>query len=538
MTLNRNLSYCLFLVLAMHSNLSEAFQEKITQAIGSGDLLSAVVAFRTGEQDETFAFGALQPGVATAPDNATAYQIGSITKAFTHLLLAEMTAQGQVQYSTTVADILGEEVEFANSQVGAITLKELATHSSGLPRLPANLGATDSTDPYASFDEAKLLQAVSSTRALQPLGDHYGYSNFGAGLLGYLLGRVHGGGYQNALAELVIEPLGMAHSGFEPGNGSAIPFSSGEAVSAWSFDALAGAGALWSDAEDLIRLATFAMDDREWPLEQSIDAQRELLDVRTGDFTLTPVWHSLETETGTVYWHNGGTAGHRSFLGFRPETDEAIVLLFSGDADPTTLGMDWFGSREEYADKSPDPVSSDHSAILGQYQLTPAVGIGIFEQSGRLLAQVSGQPAAPLFAVEDQIFALHIADASLKFVEEDGEVIAVDLIQNGIVQRAQRVADQAAVMTREEVSLSADQLAEFVGEYQLSPAAKFTIRQNADGLEAQLTGQGSLPIFPKGEDIFFYKVVDAELHFQRDDKNDVTGLVLHQGGRKMPAERL
>jgi len=535
----RHLWLAAALLALFHSTgVSADLAETIEQAVDERKLLSAVVMTRSADQEEVLAFGSRQADEAEPPDSQTAYQIGSITKAFTHLLLAEMVQRGEVDYSTTLAEILGNEFSFANPDVGAITLEALATHSSGLPRLPANLGATDLSDPYSSFDEAMLLQAVSSARALQPLGNHYGYSNFGAGLLGYLLGRIHGGGYQAAMTELVLAPLGMTRTGFAPEGAMASAFSGGETIPVWSFDALAGAGALWSDAQDLMRLAAFAMNNDQWPLEQSIDAQRQMLDVGAGEFTLTPVWHTVETASGRVYWHNGATAGHRSFLGFRPETDESIVLLFSGDLDPTPLGMEWFGPQVSSEDEATDISDENFSRLLGQYQLTPTLGIGIFEQSSVLLAQVSGQTPAQLFPVGDQVFALHIADASLRFVEEDGSITAVELIQNGMVQRAERVADQAAVLAREETSLSADQLDAYVGEYQLGPAMRFTIRQKDGRLEAQLTGQGSYPIYAKGEDVFFYKVVDAELHFQRDDNGVIVGLVLHQAGRELPAKRL
>jgi CubicO group peptidase (beta-lactamase class C family) len=508
--------------------------ERVDSAVESGETLSVAVAHRRGENVEQHFAGTLAPDSSDVPDRDTAYAIGSITKAFTNLLLAERVAAGAVSYETTLDELIGDKVEFSNPAVAAIRLGSLATHSSGLPRLPGNLQvAANPQDPYADYAAEDLLAGLESARERQPLGSHYAYSNFGMGLLGWALGQETGAGYASALQNEVLEPLGLANTGFESGENAARGFAQGQKVPAWTFDALAGAGALWSTTGDLMALAEALLGHRPNPLEHRLQADLEAAGA-AGEFKVTRVWHQADTPSGPLYWHNGGTAGHRSFFAFRPATDEALVLLVAGQLDPTGLGLGMFDFQPYEA----ETVAYD-SDVLGQYQLAADVGIGVFERDGQLRAQLSGQAPLVVSPLGDDVFALDVVDASLRFVREDDGIVAVELIQGGRIQRAERVADRASVLDRRTVSLDPDELDAYVGRFALTPQMTFVVRRCGEaGLEVQLTGQPFLPVYPSGDDVFFYKAVDAELHFQRDDRGRVEAVVLHQGGIEQRAKRI
>jgi CubicO group peptidase (beta-lactamase class C family) len=499
-------------------------QAWIGDKVANREVLAVTAVHYDDGEVRHFHGGTLAPGSVAEPDAETGFQMGSITKAFTDLLLAEMVAAGKLDYDTTIGSLLGDSVEFANPAVAEITLQQLATHTSGLPRLPANLVPTNPLDPYAGYDEAALLRGLAASRDRQPLGNHYAYSNFGVGVLGYLLGRAHGGGYRAALEEWVLEPLALEQTGFDAPAEIAAGYRNGQVVPAWNLDALGGAGALWGSTADFVRLARVQLGVDANPLEHDLAADREVVTTGPAGFDVTRVWHAADAGDGTIYWHNGGTGGYWSFFGFRPATNEAVAILVSGDPDVTQLGLRWLG----YSRPSVEPPRVDKT-LFGQYQLAPGVGIGVYGLNGGLVAQLSGQQPLPLSALEDDWYAIDVADASLRFVREDGVVVAVELAQNGRLQRALRVADVAATLARDSIDLSRDKLAEYVGEYPINGAVKFIIRLGDEGLEAQITGQPFLPIFAKGDDVFFYKVVDAELHFERGDAGAVEALVLYQG---------
>ena len=514
-------------------------QDWVDEQVASGAALAIVVGERRGGATRHYAGGSISPAdTAPAAGPDTQFQIGSVTKAFTHLLLAEMTAAGDVDYDTTLGELLGERgtgIEFANAAVAETTLLELATHTSGLPRLPANLTPADAADPYRSYGEAALLAGLAAARQKQPLGDHYAYSNFGAGLLGWLLGRVEGSGYEAALRERVLNPLGLDSTTFEPAGDAATGYRSGERAPAWSFDALAAAGALWSTSTDLMRLTRWYLDSAVTGLRHDPAADLEIVVERAGPYRLTRVWHMAASAKGPVYWHSGRTGGYGAFLGFRPATGEAVTILVSGDTDPTAAGLEWLGGEPRPAD-APAPDTT----VTGQYRVTPQFGIGVFASGGRLLAQASGQPPLSLTPLGDDWYAIDVADASVHFVRGEGgtAAVALELVQNGVVQRAEKVAEQAATAGRTEKALPREALVEYTGEYAISESARFTIRLGDEGLEVRLTGQPFLPVYPGGDDRFFYRAVDADLLFERDADGRVDALVLHQGPIRQRAERV
>src|SRR6185369_7785466 len=137
-------------------------------------------------------------------------------------------------------------------------------------------------------------------------------------------------------------------------------------------------------------------------------------------------------------------------------------------------------------------------------------------------------------------FFSKVVDAQFSFERgADGKIVALTLHQNGQNVRADRIgADGKSVAPPvAQLALTAQQLDAYVGRYQLAPQMVFTIARDGSQLNAQLTGQPSLPIYADKADHFFYKVVDAQLDFERDGTGKVTGLTLHQNGRDMKAPR-
>ncbi|MEM6807886.1 MAG: serine hydrolase domain-containing protein [Pseudomonadota bacterium] len=507
----------------------------VTDGVGSGNAMTIAAAWDDGSEVRHAHAGTLGGDADAALDTETQFQIGSISKVYTNLLLAEMVARGKVRYDTTVAELAGEAQAFRNEAVGEITLAALATHTSGLPRMPANFRPSDPADPFASYTATQLRQGLLISRAKQPLGDHYAYSNLGVGLLGYLLGEAHGGGYAAALEEYVLSPLNATRTGMSASGSRASASSGGEVMVDWQFDALAGAGALWGTTTDLLALTAVMRGDVSNPFESAIEDVLAPTGITAGGFSVTRVWHTASAGEATIFWHNGRTNGFSSFVGFRPDDGRAIAVLVSGDGDPTGIGLQWLG----YERPEITPPEFDAS-VIGTYELGPNVEIRVVERNGQLTGQVSGQPPLPLTPLPDDWYAVDSFDASFKVVREADEIVALELVQNSVVQVAKKVSDEVVEAPKPvEVTLEASAFDAFVGEFAMTAAPiKFTIRGREGGLEAQITGQPFFPIFAKGDDVFFYKVVEAELHFERDEAGAVSALMLHQGGIRQRATRV
>ncbi len=209
-------------------------------------------------QSGTFSAGDPRP---ITPD--TQFELGSVTKVFTALLLAESERLGRVSRLDPAAKYLLPPGDPAQKAMSKITLLSLATHTSGLPRLPGNLGAKPdgNLDPYASYDRAMLVAALRLHGPVAPVGRAMDYSNFGVAVLGEALAAAWGTPYADALRTHVLDPLGMKSttvglSGQPPPAGLAPGHASGKAVPNWTFEAFAPAGGLRSCSRDMALFLT------------------------------------------------------------------------------------------------------------------------------------------------------------------------------------------------------------------------------------------------------------------------------------------
>lgn len=313
---------------------------------GSG---ATVVAVRDATGVRTWVTGDLPGGVASL------FEIGSVTKAVTATLLADLARDGVVGLDDAVAD----HVPVAPPVVGRpITLADLATHRSGLPRLPAGTLLRGTTvlrhDPYAPFaDPERLWRAVRETRPRRPPGTRYRYSNLGAGLLGEALARAAGTTYGELVAARLTRPLGMADTVLDPSPEQAARLAPGHGwrgrpAGPWQLGTLAGAGGLRSTAADLLRFLALHGPAPVGPpglVEAAADTTR--VRHRVGAAGMGLGWLVMTAGTGPrrartdhdVLFHDGGTGGYRSFVAAVPATGAAVVVLRSRARGVTGLGL-------------------------------------------------------------------------------------------------------------------------------------------------------------------------------------------------------
>ena len=297
----------------------------------------------TGER--FFASGATAPGGATAPDADTVFEIGSITKVFTSLALAEMVRRGEVRLDDPVAKFLPATVRVPSRDGREITLLDLSNQVSGLPRLPGNLKPADLGNPYAGYGSANLYEFLSGYALRRGIGEKYEYSNLGVGLLGHVLSLRAGVGYEELIRRRVLEPLGMTDTAItlpDPmkrrlavGTGpSRLP------VKYWDLDALAGAGALRSTARDMLKFLTAAMGLRETPLRSAFDLMlQKRRPTGTPDLDIGLGWHIWNRYGTEIVWHNGGTGGFRSFAGYVTANKTGVVVLCNTSFSVDDLGL-------------------------------------------------------------------------------------------------------------------------------------------------------------------------------------------------------
>ncbi len=394
--------------------------------------------------------GLARTGQADPVRASTVFEIGSISKAFTGVLLADMILRGEVALDDPVARYLPPGTRVPEKDGAAITLRHLTTHTSGLPRIPGNLDPKDPADPYADYDAARLTAFLATHQLRRAPGAAYEYSNLGAGLLGFALATKAGMSYGELLRKRILEPLGMKETGVVETetmrkNLAGGHNEMGEPVPAWHLDALAGAGAIRSTLDDMLRFAGAARDTMHGPLARAMAlAQRELFRVDSVT-SIGMGWHRRTVAGHTMAWHNGGTGGFRTMLVADPGADRAGVLLTNSANDSDLLGFFLLDASVKIPPLPPAratvrvPVAT-LAEYPGRYVLTPAFAITITARdSTGLDLQATGQPKSRLYASSPADFFVLGVDASITFERDaTGKVVALVLHQNGANQRAQR----------------------------------------------------------------------------------------------------
>lgn len=399
----------------------------------------------------TRVFAAGEPGPGAQPlGEESVFEIGSITKAFTGILLADMVARGEVALDDPVAKYLpADEVTMPARGGRDITLLDLSTHRSGLPRMPDNFNPADPANPYADYTVEQLYEFLSTHELRRDIDAQGEYSNLSVGLLGHVLARAAGSSYEDLVRERILEPLGMSSTGIAlsddmrhwlvQGHDMA-----GNAAANWDIATLEGAGALRSNVRDMLAFIAANTGPAESPLEEAMRVTHQPRANLNGNVDIGLNWIILSIGRNQVVWHNGGTGGYHAFAGFDSVSGVGAVVLTNSTHDTDDIGLHLI--NPEFPLTLPPP-------------------------------------------------------------------------------------------RRVEVPVSTEVLETYVGFYPLSPDFALTVTVENDELWVQATGQDNYQVFPESETEFFYTVVDAQLTFTTDDAGNVTGLVLHQGGRDMPAPK-
>ena len=209
-------------------------------------------------------------------DGDTVFEIGSITKVFTALLLADAVERGEVALSDPVTRYLPASVKVPQ-RGRAITLGDLASHVSGLPRLPTNMASTNPRNPYADYTVDQLYAFLSGYELPRDAGAQYEYSNLGGGLLGHVLALRAGMTYEALVEARITRPLGMTSTRITLSDDMRSRLASGydaalQPADNWDLPTLAGAGALRSTVNDLLLFLSAAMGERPTPLAKAFAA--------------------------------------------------------------------------------------------------------------------------------------------------------------------------------------------------------------------------------------------------------------------------
>jgi CubicO group peptidase (beta-lactamase class C family) len=264
--------------------------------LGSPGRVGLAVGALIGGERFYFGYGAAAKGSDRVPDEHTVFEIGSVTKVFTAVLMEEMAGRGEVRPDQPVRELLPPGTAVPKHGDRAVTLCDLATHTAGLPRMPGNWqeGMKDEANPYADYTPDHLYRALAATRQRWKPGTRADYSNYGVGLLGHALELRAGRPYEQLLAERVLNPLGLADTAVDLSDDQRRRMAGGHdeegnPTSNWDIRTLGGAGALRSTVAEMLTFLRAILEPAATPLKEALAACHvtQPLPWRIGAATLT-----------------------------------------------------------------------------------------------------------------------------------------------------------------------------------------------------------------------------------------------------------
>lgn len=485
-------------------------------------------------------------GVPLQPDMV--FRLGSITKQFTAVAILMLAEDGKLALS----DPIEKYLPGYPTQGHVITIEHLLTHSSGIQSYTDIPGwMKDKIQP-----DMKPLELIDGFKK-EPMqfvpGERFRYNNSGYVMLGAIIEKASGQTYDAFLKQRIFEPLGMkgAHYGSnEPILARRVPgYTEDNGVVAnaryLSMTQPYSAGSLVASVDDLA--AWDAALYGEKLLKQS---------------SLTKAWTPYETKDGkpTTYgygWvvdqlrgrpaiqHGGGIFGFSTYATRLPNEKVYVAVLANSDSPTTDPGL---VAKKLAAlavgDPFPEPVAVKVAPevlqrYVGVYKVDEGSQRSVTVDGGKIYSQRSGGQRLELTPGSETDFFYAGSLSRLRFVvDATGRATEMLFYPEDATdpQRCPRVADTVKEPTVAKVDPALYDA--YVGEYELGPGFVLTVSREGDRLMTQATGQSKAEVFPSSETEFFLKVVDAQLTFVRGADGRVDQLILHQGGRDMPARRL
>ena len=417
----------------------------------------AAIGVIDGDMRLTLSAGQFSKEDATKADENTIFEIGSISKVFTGVLLADAIERGVVKADQPAGDLLPDGVSmpvYKTKPERLITLSQLSTHVSGLPRMPSNISLTNHEDPYASYDSKEMFEFLNSHELSRKPGISEEYSNYGVALLGELLSQKQKTDYAKLLETRITKPLGMSDTSIlpdadqkkrlaPPNDGSCNPATS------WYFGSMAGAGAIRSTVNDMLKFAAASLKSPESDTGKAIELAFTQQRKPKGYGSNPMGFGWMINPSSQTRWHNGQTGGYHSIMYVNREYNRAVVVL----SNTATGEVDKLGSEIMALLNGQDVKPREFRKVIqvseelceryvGAYKLNEALTIDVAYAEGTktgLTVQLTGQPAFAVFPESETRWFLKVVEADIEFtVDDDGKCVSLTLHQNGMQQTAKK----------------------------------------------------------------------------------------------------
>lgn len=462
------------------------------------------------------------------------FQIGPITQTFTALLLADAVLKAKVSPDTPIGEILSTLSVEPNDP--SITLLDLATHTSGLPRRPDNLRRHNELDPYRYYDEKQLHSFLRNHQLTGAPGKPFGYSSIGISILGYLMTVMQGESYANLIQTKITGPLGMRSTFVNLSNENRRRVLPGHnnlyaRVPDWQLNTMAPALGIYSSLDDMVTYVQANLAVPEGNLGESLAlAKKSHRNTSQTGNSVGFGWMIREYDNQQVNWHNGVVAGHRGFIGYMDGFETGSVVLSNAVlSEIDALGAHLLNSAVTLPEIADDEGGSSHD-YLGIYHVKQTLSFKITADSQALYWQATDQPRGKLVELGEDLFMVTDSDIRISFQRDQrGEVIAIELLENDAVLTGKKAGKERDRAVRR---VAIETLDRYVGQYRLTPDIMIKVSREGAGLFVQMTGQEIQKMFASSDTLFFVEGSVAQIEFNGIESRPASSLTLIKDGRQ------
>ncbi len=384
--------------------------------------------------------GPAQVGNDDAVDGDTIYEIGGISKVFTALLLTDMAHRGEVSLNDPVSKYLPPDPKMPLYAGKPITLLDLATHTSGLPRMPSNVAPVDLNHPNADMNADQLLKSVSAYELTRAVGSGYEYSNAGFDLLALALAAAGHTDFETLLKARILAPLHMVSTHIAVSADEKEHQSSGydmhlSPVPRASIPSVLGADGMRSTANDLLNFLAANIGLVNTPLAPAMgDMLKTVRPTQYEELKIALGWHVATLDGVEMVWENGRTEGYRAFIGFAPKLRVGVVVLSNAADTIDDIGVHILDPAQALRTLHREaPIDASlFDNYTGRYLVSETFSLVVTRDGGRLYIQGVGEPRTELFAEGDDRFFVRDINAEIKFdTDASGRAHSMAITQDG-----------------------------------------------------------------------------------------------------------
>ncbi len=324
------------------ASIEEAVDNIIHPYILLGANAGVIVGTIKNGQKTIYSYGEKEIGTRQKITAQSILEIASLTKTYTAIALADMHLKGQLNLDDPIENYLPNSVKVPSYNGKKITLRQLANHTSGLPRLPANVDK-NAYNPYKGYTEQNMYDFINSYSLKREPGTQFDYSNVGYGLLGHILSLRNNTDYETMITTRVLQPLGMTHTTVSFTTAQLINLVKGyngnKQVESWSKyqqNIAQGSGSLISSLDDQLIYLEANMGLKNTGLDSAILLSQKLSFQFSGNYQdgIGLGWSHFTTEGQNIIWKNGGNGAYTSFIGFNKAAKTGVVILINSSLNP------------------------------------------------------------------------------------------------------------------------------------------------------------------------------------------------------------